>query len=741
MPEIKVDPLLDDLRHVAEDFEREDYDVRLIHLRDAKQGELYWDGRQYIYWSYQLSDFVPVSPDTFSFPGTDESNFPGGLDPSLYTKVLNIYRAHGEAIIAALATDPPAVIFTPDDLEDPNDIQTAKAGSKISSLLDKHNDLNNAFVECLRIAYNQPLLAAYTYYDKKSEYGETTRADIKEREHVFREAVCPECGAEMQNVSKIAATKSTPIDAKESECVECELDVIPEIKERVEKVFDIEGWIHEPKGRQKIQFFGATHVKIPPYARNQEDCPYLILEFEQHESVVRAAFPGKADLIHGSMPQEDDSIESRVARQSTYEDWSDSARLVTVKYCWLRPAAFWSMNPEQAKAALRRFPEGALIIMAGDVLLDAYEEKLDDHWRILNNPLSTHLHFQPVGRILIPVQDVTNDSFNLVLQTMEHAIQDTFADPEVLNFEDYQKFAGTPGLVYPAKPIPGRSLGESFYERKPASLSREIEPFQDRMNTIGQFLLGSQPAVYGGSIEGGSKTFAEYAMSRQQALQRLSLIWKFLSKFWAQVMGMAVSDYIRNMVQDEHFTLRKGKSFEKVVIRLAEVEGKLGTTEPESTDQFPVSWAQKRDMIIQLLESQNPSLQGVLMDPMNLNTVANLLGFNELHIPGEQDRLKQLNEIEKLLKSPPLEEGQSSVPIEPLMDNHYVHKETIRGYLVSDEGVRQKEINKEGYENIIAHYLEHENAEAQLRAGPGAPQEGVENEGEQGVPATEVQPG
>jgi len=38
----------------------------------------------------------------------------------------------------------------------------------------------------------------------------------------------------------------------------------------------------------------------------------------------------------------------------------------------------------------------------------------------------------------------------------------------------------------------------------------------------------------------------------------------------------------------------------------AELTGKVGNVEPDPSEQFPLSWSQKRDLFMQLITMQNP---------------------------------------------------------------------------------------------------------------------------------------
>src|SRR5688572_31601438 len=100
-------------------------------------------------------------------------------------------------------------------------------------------------------------------------------------------------------------------------------------------------------------------------------------------------------------------------------------------------------------------------------------------------------------------------------------------------------------------------------------------------------------------MQGGSDTASEYSMSRAQALQRLQIIYKMISFFWTDVESKAVKGYAKNMKTDEKIVKQQGKnSFVNVWIRKAEMNGEVGQVEPELSEQFPLAWSQKRDIIM-----------------------------------------------------------------------------------------------------------------------------------------------
>ena len=89
-------------------------------------------------------------------------------------------------------------------------------------------------------------------------------------------------------------------------------------------------------------------------------------------------------------------------------------------------------------------------------------------------------------------------------------------------------------------------------------------------------------------------------------------------------------------------------------IRQVDISGNVGDVEPEISEAFPVSWSQKRDVIMNLMQMKNPNVDAVIQHPENSSMVASIIGMPEMYIPGDDDRTKQLMEIADLVQSEPI---------------------------------------------------------------------------------------
>jgi hypothetical protein len=293
-----------------------------------------------------------------------------------------------------------------------------------------------------------------------------------------------------------------------------------------------------------------------------------------------------------------------------------------------------------------------------------------------------------------------------------------------------------PGMIYGAVPQSGRSLGESFYEVKAAHLSSEILPYAEKIQEAGQMVSGALPSLYGGAQPNSSKTAAQYAMSKQNAMQRLRTAWVMLSYWWKDVMGKVVPQYIQCVLEsgdEKHVTKNEVGNFINVHIRIAELQGKLGSIELESSEELPTSIGEKKQVIMELFGLNNPVILDALSTPENMPILRETIGLQEFNIPAERDREKQLQEIKLLLQMEPIPmNGQEapSIPIEPEIDNNELEFILVRSWLKSEEGQLAKVENPQGYKNVLLHGMAHKNAAMMLAQQQMANQPDQQNQQE-----------
>lgn len=729
-PNKNDDRTIDLLKEVAETFWKEDQATREIQVRKWRRLKLLWEGFTRTWYSEVAHDWRIWDPS--------QSNDDGQQD--YYDKPVNVFRAYLESIIAALSITVPAIKCYPDDADNPLDLLTARAGDKIAKLIYRHNDVNLLWLQALFIYCTEGMVACHNYPRADKEYGTVKEKQAVDDSETHEVTICSVCNARLADIklSDEARYEFNPdeddvdiqalLQADDELCPECYSMMSPQtIREHI-VVSRIIGETEKPKSRVKAEVFGGLYVKVANYARTQKDTPYLFLSQEFHYAQVRSEYPNLRDCIQ---PGEGNAIEpyERWARLNPQYLGQYPDNTVTVRKGWLRPCSFEVLQDEEdVKYLKKKFPNGAKVVLVNTHLAEYCNEDLDDNWTLTQNPLSDYLSFDPIGLMLTSIQEITNDLISLTMQTIEHGIPQTFADPAVLDFKAYGDQETSPGAIYPATPKSGKGMNDSFYEVRTATLSQEVLPFGQQIQSLGQMVVGAQPSLFGGDLQ-GSKTASQYSMSRAQALQRLQNTWKMFTTWWKQIFGKAIPIYIDNLLDDEKFVERDSTgNFINVVIHRAELEGKLGQIELEANENLPISFAQQKDVLMQLLQASNPQLMQLLANPENLPLVYEALGIPELYVPGEDSRTKQYEEIKILLATEPIEAppspeeimaAQDGMPMQPQempsvevgeFDVDAVELEICVKWLNSEEGRQAKSENPKGYENVLLHARMHKQA-------------------------------
>ena len=610
----------------------------------------------------------------------------------VYDYVINVFKAHGLSIIAALSSDIPAIAFSPQDAEESSDVRAARKAEALGKVIARRNKAKLIFYHALYILYTSHFVAAYNFYDRDKKYGTIEIPKFKkEMTKVSPDLhVCEACGFSTEaNLSKCPDCGSElKFEAGEEELIE-----VPDVPEIL------------GKGVEHLHIKGILNVKIPTWAADQAACGYLLEYSDQHYAYLRHLYPEipREKLKSGSANNEDRMIRM-VATGKIYSDsYMDS--LLTLKRLWVRPWMYEVLDDDKASELKDEFPDGAYCAFVEEQFADARKEKLDDHWTITKGDLSRSVYGDPLGKALVPLQDLENNTINLLTESLEHSVPSTFADPSVLDFETYSRQEVLPGAVYPIKQgsvSNVRRLEDYFFTLKTSTLPAEGVNFGAIVESKSQFVVGDFPSIHGGAQTEGSKTLGEYQESRSYALQRLSIPYQLLYYWWADVIHKAVIDHIKNMLDDESYTVQaENGRFANINFFKQDFDsGKFDLLIPESSIQLPMSFDQKRLMLQNIVQLNNEFLNQFLFAPENRHTVLRFLGIDELNSYDANQTIKQLREIDELLA------GRES-PIEPEADDDEIHLRVVRTFIASDLGQDYKRLKPDSYMMILVHAREH----------------------------------
>lgn len=700
------------LLHILKDIEEEDKYLRQRMLRECKQNELYWHGFQYIFWDERVGDFrIPTQEVMSEIASREETKY-------IYDYVVNIFKAHGLSIIAALSAEVPSVPFSPMDADNQQDVIAAQKAEALGKIIHKYNKSKLIFYHALFTLFTNNFVIAYNYYERDKKFGVTEVPKFKNQK-----------GTDSYQCSNDRNEGDETCDYKsEEEQVSC-----PECSSSLNKVEGVEEVVEDGsesvnRGMEKFVIKGTLNWKLPTYAADQDACGYAIEYTDQHYAWVRKNYTNLERSEIG--PSSSDSFEKQARQPSIGRIYSEAYlnSLLTVKRVWLRSWMFDSLDEDNAKELMGKYPNGCrfTVVECGkQMIAEIEDEQLDDHITIAKGDLSRTVHGDPLGKPLIPMQDLENMLMNLNVESIEHSIATTFADPEILDFDVYSQQEIKPGLVYPFKS--GFSLGQGrktddyFYDLKTSSLSSDSVKFGQIVENKGQFVVGAFPSIFGGPQTEGSKTLGEYQESRSYALQRLSIPYQLLFIWFADLTYKSVIDYISNMLGDEKFSIQGQQAGSYVSIQFLSDEFKSGSFSkllPESAVDLPESFSQKRSRIESILQLNSDTLNQFLFSAENRKSTLRYLGLEELCDLDSNQTTKQLIELDVLLKQEPVENPNpqdpegidinvSSIPVEPEIDDSEIHLRVLRTYLSSPIGQEHKKSNPKGYENALLHAREH----------------------------------
>ena len=744
----KLDPRIQDaLKAILESVEKEDEPTWLLHSQQYKRNNLFWHGFQYLFWSDIDNDWrVPTHEEFEELSGREEVHY-------MFDYVVNVFKAHGESIIAALSADIPDVRFGPRNAQDPDDHRAVAAADACVELIQKWNRAKLVIINALFYLATEGFVASYTYNKKDPEYGTVNIPQYGKQvqQTTPDQSVCLTCGyseetpgavapgGNVQPANNLQPTMSaspeippTPEQqgAVAPRCPNCgdQMQTEPGMQEEVPVLLDVKPI---PKGREIIEVYGALNVRVPPYVTKQGDAGYLIHYVDADPALFKDAFPDQRDDIEADS---ENSYERTLRATSlTWDRSYPQTRLATQKKCWFRP---WMINrldkmDDDVEQQLRKlFKTGIYCSFVGKTLCEVRDESMDKHWSITKASPSKGVHADPLLQSMVPLQEIHNNLVNLFVMQVEYGIPATYADTEVFDFQGQAQQEVSPGYVYPVTPRPGQAIADAFYSEKTTTLSKETTQLLSAVESLEQFVSGSFPSIYGGPSISGSKTLGEYDKSRSFALQRLSLVWYFINVWWGETVHKALLSFIDHQIEDEPMTEKTTSGWQTKWIKTADFKGSFDRLEPDVSSDFPSSFAAKRAIVMQLMQFNNPMIEQVLFSPDNIDLVRSYIGLNELKIPMSYQRTKQMREIMQLIGFAPQmsNTGQAvaSVPVEPDIDDHGEHIEVLTNFLVSDAGQDLKENNMQGYANCLAHLLEHKQA---MMPPPGAAVPGVSSAG------------
>jgi hypothetical protein len=347
------------------------------------------------------------------------------------------------------------------------------------------------------------------------------------------------------------------------------------------------------------------------------------------------------------------------------------------------------------------YPEGCYVAFAGDTYCVSRSEKLDDVWAVGFAFDSDGMIRDGIGTDLVDIQLRINTEENIQSETFERGVPSRFLDADVIDVDALADAGSLPALDVPVSPKPGQPVSNAIYDSAPAAVSPQmVQHIRDLRGEVAQFVSGNVPSVWGGST-GGNDTASGISIVKDAALGRMGLFKGSINEFFAQTMLNAIGCFKKNRREDVAYAiLGTGGELDSKMIRLEDLRGNL-TARTEGSESYPISMNQKREMIAGLLSNPSPQLQAVISSPENSNQIKLFLGLNDLKVPGDSARKKQIREIDQLLQGMP-------VMVNPLLDDHNSELQAIKDWWSSDDGQKAMMENPQGVQFVQQHAEQHQ---------------------------------
>lgn len=690
----------------------EDRSQRLTEIKDVKQAEFYWAGRQYIWWS--------ASDNRWNMPTQATATYDNIVDDMpRFEFVTNVYQARGLMVIAAVAGAPPRIRFFPEDADEIDDIETAEGRTKLTKLIERWNPVQKLLQEESYHAYTGGFICWYSRYVSNGEkYGvDSVQLLTQGVQDIDSTIKCANCGW-----SAPAAEAEPPVP-----CPQCGEQLTEDnISEEEPINVPDEGEDTDiPKGRQIISVYGALNCARPQSAKEQSQFHYFGLEEEIHYSTLRAAFEDISDEIKPGLNQGPDDVYERNARLAVSENTKSvnqvgaaQANLCTFVKAWFRPTAFWMLDDKaQRKKLLEKFPRGIRVEFTGTVFCKSAAVSMDDEIVTTHAMPGRGQHRPAIGTSTISVQDRINTFSNIEAETYEYGIPITYRASDTWDSEANEEQRAAPGLEVEVALRSGENISNRIMQLRADSVSPDMAAHNNElMGPTLDMLTGTYPSLTGAGGEGGAPdTYGQEVMQRDQAMGRMGIFYVNLKQAWADVMTISCRCFEQNAQGEVKMpVLGASGDFESESIDVTALQGEAEAY-PEGDENFPELWNQQRATMMKIADS--PAGQILMQDPENAELFGKLTGIPGLKIPGLDSRRKQLKEIAEMTKMPDEDDMAAltgpiapMVEVDPETDDNEVEAATCKWWLNSPKGQKLKQTNPMGWEAVKEHKKKHEAA-------------------------------
>lgn len=740
---------------------KRDYPARLLEIVQVWEASLFYRGFQFL---------IPMRNGGWSIPG-ESSGYGPSMQMDLAGLPTNIYSAQAQILISTLTRAVPVVRFEPQDGNDDSAITASESAEKFIKVIERNNDLMAIQNDACRYLYNDSRFIYWSRYVKDGQRFGWEDEDVPDNivpeneppEGKVGDSRIP--GISMDDETETGSDETKPgksdtnpadsgdekpsgRDTETSNSPDGPAVAPPSYQNADEEPQPKKK--RKPRGQEVRTAHGKLEFKLSPMMANTlEECDTAQFEMEVDVSRAKAMFYWVAEQIKAGTNGLTEGEIARLARQNvklgmqaTYVTSDSMAEDCTIQRTWIRPGYFTHIdNKAVRESIMEKCPDGALVVYAGEVFCYAINQGMGDALALGQAFSGDGMNRNALGTSMLPIQKRVNNWLDLLNDSFIRTIPKKWMDSKAFNVDALRKQTNTPGDIGAFKRQPGVTTDQLIFVEPQVTVSPTLAMFvKEYIGPISELMSGGYPALSGASDLGGNDTKGGIEIQRNQALGRLGPTWHSIQNAEATSMRQLVRWGAKCRDKSINEKIPGGRP---VILEVNDLKGNI-LCFPEVDESFPENHVDKQNRLMEIFQdsNKNPQLQEALYNAANLEFLQSVIGLTDLYIEQVASRNKQLGELEILLNSQPVPNPQvesgkaklaqivqmgvdpqelqdaekqlqqlpplvSSEPIDDKVDDNETESRTCWQYLTSAEGRKAKRLNKNGYDNVRLHFLEH----------------------------------
>jgi hypothetical protein len=576
--------------------------------------------------------------------------------------VNNITQTCRRNFSSAVARAVPPVVIRPENAENLADMTTAKAGQEAITIIEEANktkgllqlEAQYLFLYGVYFKWTRFVIdGVWVGYKNEPVFGDI---DAKISEDHFH---CSNCGADSPETGQM-------------KCPQCGAQLNPQDFQPGETaaVIGQVGTKKKPNGLPKWSVFSPLQVDTDPTKEFLEDVPLLALEWEVDASDVRATFPDMApEITEGveSATNDNASYERLVRTMVFSSSFSVTADIFaargTYSLIWVQPNSYYRIQNDDAFVQQLKaiFPYGMKVTMYGPLVLSVEPAVLIKEWSCCKLHRGYGLYPPSVADNVIPFNERFNAINNILDDYMERCSTGiTLVDPRRIDIREMSGKPLTGGVLNPTPSVGEgvtQPLGNAIFHFQ-FQMDAGLFNYLDRLWNYCQIISGIPPQVSGTGTTPGVETGKGQKQMLDQAMGPLSDVYDSMKDEHASAGQNAIECLQQNMAYTGSLWQvieENGSEFRNNYVHLDEMQGRVRVR--ANTDEgLPMTPEQKRqwcETIMEMAEKQNPAALAWLDETANQQLLNDYWGLPGSVAPGAAQRSKTLQDIRRLLQTPP----------------------------------------------------------------------------------------